>query len=565
MRNLIVTLIVLSATLGFWACENGESKGSSQDDYTDTCIETLIPSPCQKGYDPQLERLARMYDRQFHAFNAYGMALNSDVVVPIENEEDRALIERFLRTTDGWDFEEYSGKSPLDVITDWQQAAGLYAGVGVAADAYRYGVLRDQKYPEEEVKLARKHLTDALEAWHIAYEITGTKGVIARGLLRTDIPHADVETVPLFDDNGNPLPLEKNNGTWRADNSGGKYPNWVWIDSCSRDQYIGWVAGLAAAWEVIKDDPAFSDELKQQMKNDARELGLALKVIRPSGFDLEIPDADGRTTYHGYLNENNFDRIYLPFLPIKNGMYSIMALGIVAALNYVADDPELKSYLYDTLIGKRKLHIIAKHNQIGVYMGVKTNYSNVNMAFMGAHLALRYIEDEAARDALKIALGVQLYDYPFRTRQPKEQGSSLFDFIYAAGMADATAWQGMQRDFYYEEIEAINRGLQTLKEFSVPPFWETAVLNCDEAEIATGICYGLDGTRLDLLGYVGRGGKLVSVQPVPMRIRPKSNYYWRSNPYEVNGEGSNGLRLIGGVDFRYAYWLGRWIKRAPLK
>jgi len=84
-------------------------------------------------------------------------------------------------------------------------------------------------------------------------------------------------------------------------------------------------------------------------------------------------------------------------------------------------------------------------------------------------------------------------------------------------------------------------------------------VNCDEEEIERFRCTAEDGTRLDLLGYVGRGNKLVSVQPVPMRIRPPSNYHWRSNPYEVNG-GGNSTRLLSGVDFRFAYWLGRWVR-----
>jgi hypothetical protein len=87
------------------------------------------------------------------------------------------------------------------------------------------------------------------------------------------------------------------------------------------------------------------------------------------------------------------------------------------------------------------------------------------------------------------------------------------------------------------------------------------VINCDEAEIASGVCIGLDGTEFDLLGYVGRGDKLVAEQPVPMAIRPDSNYYWRSNPYEVNSDGGNGTLLLPGVDFRVAYWMGRWAQR----
>ena len=46
-----------------------------------------------------------------------------------------------------------------------------------------------------------------------------------------------------------------------------------------------------------------------------------------------------------------------------------------------------------------------------------------------------------------------------------------------------------------------------------------------------------------------------------MAIRPPSNYFWRSNPYEVNSGGGGGSLLLPGVDFRLAYWMGRWAER----
>jgi hypothetical protein len=44
-----------------------------------------------------------------------------------------------------------------------------------------------------------------------------------------------------------------------------------------------------------------------------------------------------------------------------------------------------------------------------------------------------------------------------------------------------------------------------------------------------------------------------------MRVRPVSNYHWRSDPYRPNGEGSP-RRLLPGVDFRLAYWMGRYLR-----
>ena len=91
------------------------------------------------------------------------------------------------------------------------------------------------------------------------------------------------------------------------------------------------------------------------------------------------------------------------------------------------------------------------------------------------------------------------------------------------------------------------------------PFVGESILNCDEAEIDSGSCIGDDGTDLPLLGYVGWNDELVAEVPVPMSIRPHSNYYWRSNPYAVNGGRVISLccqRMI----FGFVYWAGRALK-----
>ena len=101
-----------------------------------------------------------------------------------------------------------------------------------------------------------------------------------------------------------------------------------------------------------------------------------------------------------------------------------------------------------------------------------------------------------------------------------------------------------------EKIERI------LAEFPEPPVLAIAVENCDADEIESLDCTAHDGTSLPLLGYVGWNEDLVAATPVPMRLRPRSNYYWRSNPYGVNG-GGDGLGLLPAVDFRFVYWMGR--------
>ncbi len=299
------------------------------------------------------------------------------------------------------------------------------------------------------------------------------------------------------------------------------------------------------------------------MQQYASELGRNLMVLRdappwPQQFDLEIFDADGRTTYHGYLNENAYDRYYLPFVPLKDGMYAMMSLGIVAALTYTSEDPVLVDYLYNHLIGERELDRIAQNHQLGVNLGWITNFSATNMAFEGALLALRYLPPSAAHDKVRWATVVHLYeDGPLLLgRQPEEYAYSLYDFIYAAAINGSSAYAPAMQPAPYE---AVDRGIQTLFDFKTPPYWDEEVVNCDEDEINSHVCELNNGDIVRVLGEVGRNGDLICKEPIPHAVRPPSNYHWRSNPYKPNG-GGNGTNMLAGVDFRWAYWYGRWVK-----
>lgn len=514
----------------------------------------LIPGPGEKGYDTELAEKARGIDRQFHVFNAMPMGVGVDVTVPVDWKEKRGTIERFLRESDGWDFAKFSGgRTAYDVIGGWQKSAGLYAGVGIAADAMRYAVLRDQNGDCTEIETARAQLLAALDAMHLAFAIPGKPGVVARGFLKKDLPGSaqTIRTMPLKDEAGRPLPLTKNNGVWRDDFSG-KYPGYIWEDSISRDQMLGWAMASAVSAEVMRDDASFPQEVKDRLKSDAATVCRAMRARTKGGYDLEFPDADGRTTLYGHLNENNLDGQYIPGL--KNGFYAVMALGIYGAFSFAAQDNEAEKYLYDVLIAKRKLPALAADHMKFVDMGKGSNFSNYNMAFTSAWLALRYLRDDAALVQLGKAMETQLYNRTGAERQPVEMKQSLFDLIYAGAKTEGTVYAPPTAK---PDEGVVGRALETLKEFQSAPLWEVGRKNCDEKEIASRDCTLDDGTKVRVFSGAGWDGDLVAERPIPMRVRPPSNYYWRSNPYAPNGE-AGGDRMVTGVDFRIAYWLGRW-------
>lgn len=510
-------------------------------------IGSALPGPTDPDHDPALAAKALRFERVFHAVNGWSHGANADLRAV--DADARAQIEAFA-DTDAWTL-----PTVPDLIGNFGKVAGLYGGVGIATDAHRYQDLRDAGAPCAEVERARAFLLADLELLHTASAITGTPGVIARALAVRALPGAgQSEVVPLFDANGDPLPAEKNNGTWRADVSG-DYPDLVWEDSCSRDMYVGWALAYAAAWEVIRSDASIDDALKTRLRADAAALLDGLMVVHADGYDLEIRDADGRRTYHGILNENSIDRLYLPGAP--NGFNGYMAVGIVAALAYVTDAPRHWRYLEETLIDTRGLLTLARDSMVGIDAGVASNYSAYNMAFTAGWLAIRYPRRPADRAIARDAALTGLYARPDRMRQPAEQDQAFYDLVALAARSGASAYgTGDAAD-----PALLSKLVGILDAFPTAPFFAETVENCDAAELASLDCVGVDGTPLPLHESLGRGGLPVAAVPVPMRIRPPSNYYWRSNPYQVNRV-EDGLALFGGVDFRWVYWAARALRVA---
>lgn len=517
----------------------------------------ILPGPGDEGFDADLADKAWDLERQFHAFNTFGVGVSRELGVSLANTDARDLIDAFITETDEWDFEEWAEQSPADVITSYSKVAGAYGGVGAAADAFRYAVLLREGASCEEIEIARGFVVESLDAMHLATAITGVPGVIARGFARSDQPGSFHDPIPLFDDEDNPLPEEKTNGTWRADNSG-EYPDYYWEDSCSRDMLIGWAIGMAATWEVIRDDPTFDQALKDRLRADALAIARSLMTVQDSGYDLEIRDADGRMTYHGILHHSSIDRAYLP--GIKNGFNALMGLGILSGLAFITEDPEVEAFIYNDLIDSRDYLDLIVNEMNLLDLGYGSNFSMYNMATQGGWMAQRYLRDPVARAAAGESVRTAIYDRG-GNRQPREQKQTFFDFTYVASLTGNSAFTPATTALPEDALTAISNGLDTLGEWNSIPYWNYGQVPCDETEVESGDCVAEDGTEITVLGAIGRNDSVIAEEPVPMRLRPASNYWWRSNPYQVVG-GGDGSGLYPGADFRFAYWMGRYFQSA---
>jgi hypothetical protein len=532
------------------ACHRGDSD-------TDAAIPQgppLFAGPGSDGFDADLAALAQGFDRQFLAINAapYGMSL--DVYV---RPEHRDAMTTWLATGSGTttaDFEAQTGLAWTDAVyhVDEMGDLGMFGGVAAIADCYRYALVRDD--PDalpDDVTTARAAYERVLDALHAMHAMPGTAGGFVRGIARRDQPGMEgVITVPLADDAGDPLPVDKE-AVWRDDFSG-EYPDYVWYDDTSKDQLDGYILALGAAWDVGHGDPAVDPALLAALSADAAELGHALMVPNPAtGLDLTLIDADGRPTTFGDLSASQLEDAVLD--EPRNPFNAAIALSTVKVLAEVSGDPELSAF-FDTIARDRGYSALIRDVGGIVYLGYLTNYSNVNMGYTAVASLLRFEDDPALRDDDEAALAS----------------------LWADGTARAPwhfedAWFSVLQAVYADDDEAAAGAADDLRGFAPAPAFEDAVENCDPEEIATGVCTGIDGvTRIELYGHFdgdvfvpgsSRNASPVATTYVPQPLRPPSNFEWRSDPYRVNGGGSDLLDPRG--DWRAAYWAGRYLRRSP--
>jgi hypothetical protein len=473
----------------------------------------------------------------------------------------RTLIESFV-SSGMPDFQAATGMHPYAVLDSYEEQGdlGMFGGVQAAGLAWRYQALRDHGGTPAEIDAARAALVRAIEGLHWITAVTGTPGGVVRGIMRIapehpsdpPIPGGPITTTPLHDAMGHPQPAMKE-PTWRDDASG-TLPFLAWLDDCSKDQLDGYVIAIGAAYDAIVGDPMVDPALVDRLRADATAIGQRLMVPRDVGgghmADLVIFDADGRPTSFHDLSAEEITPGVVSTRPI-NGFNAVMALGIMRTLYHVSGDPEIGHFYYQSLIGDRDYLTSAMSTVRLMYQGTSTNYSNVNMAFVAIFGVLRYETDPTIQARIRDVLETQIYA-PGLDREARHLGLPFFDFVYAgfrSGGAMDTAGG-----------TAVMEGLATLDGYPTAPIWDPAIVNCDAMEIAAGSCVGIDGTtHITIAMGASHGGGQVAVDPVPIAIRPHSDFEHRSDPHRFNGGGSP---ILGpGGDIVAAYWLGRLLDR----
>jgi len=535
--------------------------------------EPILP----KGKYPKADAAIARQDRQFDVFNAspFGLSLN----VHVKDTKARQEIDAFMAQDQVEDFNAFAGGHLHERMSMFGEHGdlGFFGGVALAGTAFKYLALKKEGAPESLLQPLRAKIVRAAESWHVFYVVTGGNGVVARGIVRLvpedpsapPFPEASSwVATPLHDENGQPLPRPKNNGTYREDNSNGVLPKgvWGWIDSASKDQLIGQVLGLVSLYEAMKDDPLFDQALVARLAQDA--LLVARMLMTPheiaglegltgeGQYDLIIWDADGRPTFHHDINPLSLEKVYAkPEDGVFNVFNLFMAIGILKGLWHVTGDPELERFIYEECLGRRRwLDLASNFNGPGafnyIYMGAQTNTDNVDMTAVALFLALYTEKDPAVAKVLRRFLEEGWWDPAYEKRFSASRSKQpLWHALYLA-VTDRGTGQGLR-----DELGNL------LGAFPLGPYWQDPRVNCDETEIAKGECVAIDGKTIIKLYTSGEKPK--ATEALDPSIRPCSDFNARSDSFEVNG-GGDGLRLNPGGDLRAAYWIARYMEaRGP--
>ncbi len=523
------------------------------------------------GGDPDLDAHMLAQDRVFHRLHArpFGVGLTGGYV----DAAALQAIQDFLGQNVSDDVEAVTGKHPYELFSNYEgpSGIGLRGGGAALATAFKYMALKAEGAPEELLALARADVVRLLEYMWVIHVITGIPQGIARGAMlmhsedpeEPPLPHGVPELVPLFGEDGEPYEEEKTNGTNRADNSGGILPQglWYWVDSCSKDQLVGWVATMAALYDAAAGDPDIDATLVERLQEVARAIGAGFRVAYPfqsfdgttRDYDLVIMDADGRPSKHHDLHPLSIEGVYMPpDSPIYNVFNLIMGLGIVKGLYHVSGDPEAEAFLYDVLLQNRGyLEMVPVDSDIGlaldyVFAGTNTNHSNVNMVSIALFLNVFYEKDPTVLERMRGYVENRWWDFEGKSESVRFLKQPYFHAFYEAMTTTGT------------DPDRVAQTAALLKAFPLGPYVGEARINCDEDELAAGTCLAVDGeTQLTLASMTSWGNDPVATEALDPSIRPTSNFNARSNPFQVNGGGGGGL--MPGGDLLAAYWLLRYL------
>ena len=424
-------------------------------------------------------------------------------------------------------------------IERWQSGEndGLWSGLYLTAEAYRYAVTKD---PE-----ALAMLNLLLEGQRIRMDVTGVPGVYTRQFIPPNVdgiacPDDLTRYIPdkEKDDNqwvrvGDDGCIQTVNATTMQFESSSKcgldaYKGYCWLDNVSQDEYSGHMLAHAAIAALV-DDAGVQAKNAELLRKIGRHL---------VDNQLELYDWDGRRTEHGKLWAGN----------VVSGFMSAMSWGFMKAVAEGTGDEDFRTYIDECLLLRTpsgepcidKMGAATKPydeliGQSGLFFECKSNWNNFSMHMLSLHTLLLLEKDPALRASVQDALTNDLWTPTNTDFGLYKQHNAFFDFIFAADKKLGPASDG-------PAVDAVRDAFCMMRQF--PASEHARGVQCPPDQ-----CVAACEDRFNepMTNYVR-----------PMAERCMSTFVWWGSPYDIDDCTEDDRNIKPPADYLLPYWMGRY-------
>ncbi|HTL35089.1 MAG TPA: hypothetical protein VL326_18300 [Kofleriaceae bacterium] len=404
-------------------------------------------------------------------------------------------------------------------VTVWRSGEndGLFSGLVLAAEAYRYAVTHEPA--------ARDALALLLRGEQQRMAITGVPGLFTRQLIPPGVPNLACPTDPAVympspDKRGNRwVQIGADGCAQTADATGAfvstshcgltDFAGWCFLDNVSQDEYAGHIFALGAIVRVV-DDPALHDIAASML----RQIGEHLRAN-----NMQLVDWDGRPTQWGKL---------YPGAPGGDSPGYLAVLGASAIANAAVADASLEPFAHDTLAT-----FAASLDQIELWQGpdgCESNWNDISMLLAAFHHVLWSRDDVAPyRDAFTAVMTAAP-----NTRGPLVEHNAWYDIMWAAQKPLGPSTDG-------PAYAAVEDAVCQLRQFPR----SNHLAAHDTSQLAPHACDD-------------RFQRSLAATPFPIADRCAATFAWWGNPYERTSCSDEPTLVQQPAGYLLPYWMGRY-------
>lgn len=325
-------------------------------------------------------------------------------IVRARHVREPGLVERCFLETPG----DLSSFRPMDTDND-----GLFTGLYLAAESYRYAATRDPA--------ARRNAREAFRGMQFLQTVTETPGFVARTVIPSDWTRmADAnrtytaqEIVEILVDDPRWKRVETR---WRKSNDG----RWLWKGDTSSDEITGHYFAYAVYYDLAADD-----EDRSRVRDLVRRI---TDYLIDGGYVLR--DIDGQATRWGVWSPERLNGD--PNWRLDRGVNSVEMLSFLRVAHHMTGDERYESATSELIEqhGYGENVLDAQQFDPGAF-----TYIDSQLLALAYPALFRY-EDDPQR--------LELYRRSARRwfAPVQEDHSPLYTFVYAAALGEPVALQG---------------------------------------------------------------------------------------------------------------------------